>query len=100
MHFREIFDPLVQMREILRPEQIREISGQCHPHTTHPGRVSTLECGVTPDSWTTPALTREPGLRRFERAVYVIDRVTVRLKSARSRFFMIMVLHVMPGRFG
>ena len=37
MHFLEIFDPLVQMREILRPEQIREISGQCHPHTTHPG---------------------------------------------------------------
>ena len=40
VHFREIFDPLVQMREILRPEQIREISGQCHPHTTHPGILS------------------------------------------------------------
>ena len=49
VHFREIFDPLVQMREILRPEQIREISGQCHPHTTHPGdRLIHTEHALTP----------------------------------------------------
>ena len=56
MHFREIFDPLVQMREILRPEQIREISGQCHPHTTHPGTCDVL-CGLR--LWITETITYE-----------------------------------------